>query len=163
MWRAVAIGASLLWVATLAGWWLSAPTPDAPEPVASTDDPRQIVWVSADQQAMVKAVMQENLGTVHAILKAEGENDLARVATLAQSASDSPGVGRRDPSLRERLPKGWRGHGRTVHREYAALAEVLNSGGGKELIAPALSRVTAACLACHASYRLVVGEVPVDP
>jgi len=109
---------------------------------------------------MVGEVMRENLVSLQRILDATGRGERTEAADIAEEASRQPGVGRRDPVLRPTLPDGWRAYGRTVHRGLGEVADSLRNEGSADELPQGLSRVMAACVGCHLTYRLVEREAP---
>jgi hypothetical protein len=141
-----------LWVPTLLGLGVWANTESGGG--AGVDDGRTVVVVNADEASIVSEVMRDNLRSVHQILDAVSRQDRAAVSRLAQQAADTPGPARRSPSLGAKLPPQWRPMGGVVHDQFRSLAQAAADPQAKLDIH--LAQLTAACLACHDTMRLVV-------
>jgi hypothetical protein len=122
------------------------------------DEARELLAVTPAEREIVREVMRENVVSLNGVLAALEAGDLEAAARLSREASEAPGPGRRDPALRERLPEAWLGMGKQVHRGYKDLARRLEGGATAGDAVGALSGVTAACVSCHATYRLVTDE-----
>ena len=120
--------------------------------IAPPDDPREGVVVTLEEREVALLVMRQNLENLHEIMAAMGTEDRARVATLAREAVKMPGPGRRVPALRAKLPDGWRAISKNIKISYTKLATAAEDPEAN--MAAPLSEATAACVACHASYRL---------
>ncbi len=129
--------------------WLLACT--TAQPTLDVDDGRTPVEVTVEQRQLVGVVMRENLAWLSQTLEAAGQGDLERVQAVATQAATAKGPGGRDPSLQEKLPDGWRQHGRRIHKLYRRIAEDPES---IERVNQRLAEVVQACQACHVSYRL---------
>jgi hypothetical protein len=128
-----------------------------PEAVEVSEDGRQVVHISREQRVLVKAVMRQNLETVHAVLAASAEQDFGRVHALSLAAAKAQGPGSLDPTLKPRLPDAWRANGKQVHRAWGDLAKLSKRPAPAPVVAAHLAEVTAACVACHLQF---VVEVP---
>lgn len=150
--RWVAVLSVGLWVPTVVGLgvWLNP----GPGGVATVEDWRTVVHVNTYEYAIVSDVMRANLRAVHQILDAASRQDRTAVARLAQQAADTPGPARRSPSLAAKLPPQWRPMGREVHDQFRSLADA--AADPQANLDGHLAQLTAACLACHDSLRLVV-------
>lgn len=155
LWPLIAVA---LWVPTAGvGAWrfLSPPEPAAPATprvVAPPDDAREGIVVTLEEREVALGVMRENLDGLHGIVQAMAEGDRTRVAARARAAAELPGPARRSASLRAKLPDGWRALGKQVDSGFGELAEAAATPDA-DLAGP-LSQATAACVACHARYRL---------
>ncbi len=150
----VAIGLSGLAIAL----WIPAAVAllrPAPAEVIPAGEARTPLPVLPAEREVIREVMRENLRALHGIQAALGRGDAAAAAALAREAAEAPGPGRRAPGLRERLPEGWLSLGKQVHRGYRALARDLEGGASERSALEGLAEVSAACVSCHASFRLV--------
>jgi len=102
---------------------------------------------------VISEVMRGNLRALNALHEAAGRGDLDAVTRIAAEAAETPGPARRSPTLKAVLPDAWRLQGRQVHD---GLREIAKAPGDPAQVHARLADVTAGCVACHASYRLVV-------
>ena len=150
--RWIAVLSVGLWVPTVVGLGVGGSAQSGG--VNTVDDGRTMVRVTADEYDIVGGVMRDNLRSVHQLLDAAARDDRAAVARLAQHAADTPGPARRSPSLAAKLPPQWRPMGREVHDQFRSLADA--AADPQANLDGHLAQLTAACLACHDSLRLVV-------
>lgn len=146
--------ALVLWV-PVAVSLLGEPPAAPPTEYVPEGEARRLLQVLPEEREIVREVMRENVVALHGVLSAIDAGDLEGAAALAREAARSPGPGRRDPALRERLPEDWLAMGKQVHRGYKSAARRLDGGAtGLEALGD-LSEVTGACVACHVSFRVV--------
>ena len=151
IWPLVAVG---LWVPTVAVGgllWLQGPSAE-PRVVIPDDDARQGIVVTLDERELTMRVMRENLDNLHGILAAMAEDDRPQLAELSRKAAEMHGPARRSASLRDKLPDGWRAMGKQVDIGFERLAQAAATPDA-DLMGP-LTEATAACVACHQTYRL---------
>ena len=121
---------------------------------AAADDARQLVDLPERMQTHMLANMREHMAAIHEILDNMGRGELDVAAEIAEnrlgmSAHGSHGAGH----MGRRMPKDMARLGRSMHK--AASRFALRAQEGDPLPAyRALSEVTAACVACHAGYRI---------
>lgn len=145
----VAIG---LWLPTVAvgAWWALR----RPGEAAPSDDARRAIGVTPEERAVVQEVMRGNVVALHAVLQAQAAGDGAGVATAARAAADTPGPAARMASLKRKLPPEWRELGQQVDAGFAAAADA-GAAANSQGVTEGLVSATAACAACHATFRLV--------
>lgn len=118
------------------------------------NDTRQFVELPSMMQQHMLANMRDHLRSLNDILTAMGESDLDTAADIAEqrlgmSSLDSHGASH----MARYMPAGMRRAGTTMHRAASRFARKAQEG---ELM-PAyrmLPEITAACVACHAAYRI---------
>lgn len=157
-WRrhGLALVALALWLPTAGAlaWLLLRGEPST----APSDDPRQVVTASVADARIISEVMRDNLRHYQQLLDAAARDDMAEVARLAAAAAEVPGPARRSPTLDSSLPRQWRLMGQQVHQGLRDLSAAAQQPDGTDQVATHLRDITAACLACHDTYRLVVAE-----
>ena len=121
---------------------------------AVADDARQLVELPARMQQHMLANMRDHLATLDRVLAqlAAGEGDQAAdlaEARLGMSSLDSHGAGH----MAGFMPAEMQAIGTGMHKAASRFARVAREGEPLAAYA-ALQEVTAACVACHAGYRL---------
>ena len=134
-----------LWLALLA-----AALPSA----ALADDTRQLVELPVPMQHHMLANMRDHLVTLDGVLAhlAAGEGDQAAdlaEARLGMSSLDSHGASH----MAGFMPAEMQAIGTGMHKAASRFARVAREGDPLPAYA-ALQQVTAACVACHAGYRI---------
>lgn len=138
------LSASLSAIAILLG--VSATVP--------ADDSRQHVSMPEPMQAHMLANMRDHMQTLDAILShlaAKEWNQAAEMAEqrLGMSSLDAHGAAHMAGSM----PKARQAMGTEMHRAASRFALLAQEGDLPSAVA-ALRKVTAACVACHAAYRI---------
>jgi hypothetical protein len=118
------------------------------------NDSRQLVKLPKPMQAHMLANMRDHLETLNGILQAMANQDLDRAASLAEKRLGMSSLGLHGAShMAPFMPAPMRAMGTTMHR--AASRFAIKAQEGDALAAyGALKNVTAACVACHAAYRI---------
>ncbi len=121
---------------------------------ASAEDVRELVQFPGMMQAHMLANMRDHLAAIDEILRylASGQPDkAAEVAEyrIGMSSLESHGAGH----MAGFMPEGMRNAGSAMHHAASRLALKLQEGDTQAAYS-ALSEVTAACVACHAAYRI---------
>jgi len=152
-----------LWIPTagVLAWSLAGERGSSAPPASSqaASDPRTTIRVTAAEREVVREVMRANVVSLHAVLQAQADGDLAAVARHAREASVTPGPAARMDSLKQKLPPQWRDMGRQVHVTFAAIADRATTEG-TAVVTAQLAQNMAACVACHSSFRLVSEDAP---
>jgi hypothetical protein len=148
-----------LWVPTIAfgawAWWSNAGQPGNPADAAHPEDTRRAIRLTREEQQVVLEVMRANIVALQSVLAAQASGDLNGVAEAARAAADAPGPVARMPSLKHKLPAEWREIGKQVDASFAAM-DVQARSGSSAGVTRELANNTAACVSCHAMFRLVV-------
>ena len=120
-------------------------------PAQSGADRREVTRVPLEARDAVRAEMRTMLGSLHDILNGSAVGD-----TLAmQAAAKRSGLGTAaDPALEQLLPEGFLRLGLSTHQQFDDLAAALATGIPRDSVVARLTRITANCVSCHASYRL---------
>lgn len=117
-------------------------------------DDRRLVEMPPRMQEHMLANMRDHLETIDAILRhlAAGEDDLAAdlaESRLGMSSLDSHGASH----MAGFMPQGMQALGTGMHKAASRFARLAREGDALRSYA-ALQDVTAACVACHAGYRI---------
>lgn len=125
---------------------------------AVAKDGRVLVKFPDEMKAHTLANMREhllNISQLQSALAAEKYDEAAKIAEFKLGLSSLAEHGAHDSS--KLMPKGMQEVGTLMHRSASQFAiEAQNAaatGDGKKALA-ALSKVTLACVGCHAGYRL---------
>ena len=122
-------------------------------PTGQAADTRQPVVVPAAARRTVLAEMRQMLEALNGVLDATVPFDREAVREAALSGGTRIAVDR-DPAMAKRLPEAFVRLGSSTHRDFDALAEAVAEGAPRDSVLSRLSRLTARCVSCHASYRL---------
>lgn len=129
--------------------WLSLTTV-----VTSEEDKRQKVEFPAMMKTHMLGNMRDHLNAINEILLNMGSGELDKAADIAEqrlgmSSLDNHGASH----MAKMMPKGMRAAGTSMHK--AASRFALKAQEGDALAAyKSLQEVTAACVACHAGYKV---------
>ena len=121
---------------------------------STEEDPRQLVKMPEPMQQHMLGNMRDHLVAIDQILHYLSSDQLDRAADVAEqrlgmSSLDDHGA----EHMGKLMPKGMVQTGTSMHR--AASRFALKAQEGDELEAyAALNDITAACVACHAGYRI---------
>jgi hypothetical protein len=97
--------------------------------------------------------MRTMLSSLHDILNGSLVGDTQAM----QAGAKRSGLGTAaDPALEKLLPEGFLRLGVSTHQQFDDLAAALATGIPRDSLVARLTRITANCVACHASYRLEV-------
>jgi len=122
--------------------------------MASADDARQLVELPLPMQQHMLANMRDHLATLDSVLAhlaaSEGDQaaDIAE-SRLGMSSLDSHGASH----MAGFMPVEMQAIGTGMHKAASRFARVAREGDALAAYA-ALQPVTAACVACHAGYRI---------
>lgn len=117
-------------------------------------DDRQLVAMPAMMQTHMLSNMRDHLAALNEILAAMSTNELDVAADIAESrlgmsSLTSHGAGH----MAKVMPAGMRSIGTQMHRAASRFALKAQEGDTATAYG-ALPEVTAACVACHAAYRI---------
>ena len=122
----------------------------------TSEDHRVLVDIPESVQARIRSEMREHLVSLHSIVAALADQ---RLDDVAEIASEQLGSGRmrnhrnRGGGPGRHLPPAMRSIGRSMHSAADAVAEAAKEGNQAEAMRR-LGQITAACSACHSSYRI---------
>ena len=120
----------------------------------AADDTRQLVQLPDKMQQHMLSNMRDHLAAINEILQTMAEDDLDGAADIAEarlgmSSLDDHGAAH----MAGFMPAGMREAGNGMHRAASRFALKAQEGEAMSAYA-ALAEVTAACVACHAAYRI---------
>lgn len=123
----------------------------------ASEDPRQLIKMSTEARAEMRAEMLDFQTALHLIIGALGEQKFADAADIAEKQMGISAMGRhRDAPANARpgmfMPSDMHAIARGMHASASEFAKVAKSGDTAKSFA-ALQAVTGACVACHRSYR----------
>jgi hypothetical protein len=118
------------------------------------EDTRQLVELPEMMQQHMMSNMRDHLVAMNEILASMANNELDKAAEVAESRLGMSSLEFHGAShMAKFMPEGMRQAGTSMHR--AASRFALKAQEGEALPAyKALSKVTSACVACHACYRI---------
>ena len=118
------------------------------------EDSRQLVKMPKPMQQHMLANMRDHLAAINEILSHLSNDQLDRAADIAEhrlgmSSLDDHGA----EHMGKLMPEGMAQAGTSMHRAASRFALKAQEGDALEAYA-ALNDITAACVACHAGYRI---------
>ena len=119
-------------------------------------DSRLLVELPRPVQTMIRHEMRQHLASLQGIIAAMADQRLEDAADIASKQLGSGSMGRHRASgggPGRHLPAAMRGIGMSMHAAADALAEAADAGNNIEALQQ-LGQITAACSACHSSYRI---------
>jgi cytochrome c556 len=127
------------------------PTPRAGE---SSTPARTPITLPGEAREAVLAEMRVLLGSLNGALEAASRRDTALLRAAAAAAGAATAA---DPELEALLPGPWLSLALQTHQGFDALASAAEHPGGAapDTVVAQLARITASCVSCHATYRLV--------
>lgn len=143
--------ARFLWP-ILAGVLMSAPLA-----AAAATDTRTAVDMPPEKSAMMLANMRDHLQALGEIQSALASGDYDKAANLADKHLGLDAMNREGPQLAPYMPMPMRQMGMQMHRAASRFARVARDSeidGDLKPSLAALGKVTQACVACHAAYRV---------
>jgi len=150
-WKTVALGALLLWVATIAlGAFMITR-----EVTTLEEDGRAVIDFNQGEVDFTLEEMRGLLETVHDIVLALDGDDMAGVADAVDGKGVAEAMANTPKSILAKIPLEFRTLGMAMHGGFeeigtAAAAEDADTGKIVELLGDQIGR----CVACHASYKL---------
>ncbi len=124
---------------------------------SAVDDARQLVKMSPEARAEMRAEMLDFQTALHLIVTALGEGKLGEAADTAESQIGLSAMGRhRNAPANARpgmyMPNEMHAIARGMHASASDFAKAARSGEPSKALA-ALQPVTGACVTCHRTYR----------
>ncbi|MGE4499601.1 MAG: hypothetical protein AB7C96_04570 [Hydrogenovibrio sp.] len=120
---------------------------------AFSADNRTVVWLNEEEQAMLLSEMRQFLVASQKILAASLKDDMETVEATARNVGIQQ-MRSTPPSLRAKLPKGFKALGPKVHRGFEDIANEAETLGDSTVILERLAQLQKNCIACHAAYRV---------
>lgn len=118
-----------------------------------TQETRETIVLPEKVRQTLLLEMRQMLEALDGVLAAAVEMDRSRMAEAALSGGTRIAVDT-DPSVAERLPEEFIRLGSGTHRDFDALAKEIREGASRDTVLARMSRITANCVSCHASYRV---------
>lgn len=121
---------------------------------SAASDPRQLVELPAQMEAHMLQNMRGHLVAIDRLLLLLGEEKFDEASELAESELGMSSLSKHGAShIAPFYPEGMRQAGTAMHRSASQFARTAQEG---EVLAAyrALQKITAACNACHAGYRV---------
>ena len=142
------LSALALWVVTIATagyFFVKGHT------VTSTDA-RTAVMLTDVERDQILAEMRQFLKAVHGVLEAIDAQEPSHAERSARAAGMAMSIDI-NPIIMAKLPLAFKTMGMSVHRDFDALADGIQSGERGNQVVRRLSDLTSTCTACHDLYR----------
>lgn len=118
------------------------------------EDERALVELPAMMQAHMLSNMRDHLATLNEILSRMGRGDLDGAADIAEARLGMSSLEAHQAAhMAKFMPAGMQHAGTDMHRAASRFALKAQEGDAGQAYR-SLSEVTAACVACHAAYRI---------
>jgi hypothetical protein len=119
--------------------------------VPSTDS-RIAVALTQAERDQILAEMRQLLKAVHGVMDGIVAQDLSRAEQSARTVGMAMAVDV-NPVIMAKLPLTFKAMGMSVHRDFDALANGIQSGERGDQVMRRLSALTGRCTACHDGFR----------
>lgn len=125
---------------------------------AQAEDTRQLASLPAPAQEVLRQEMRDNLVTLNEILALVAASKVAEAGDVAEKRLGVSAMGKhRSQPFEARpgphMPPAMHALGMDGHRAASEFAKIAGSGDREAALA-ALPKLTGACVACHASWRI---------
>ncbi|MDH5786472.1 MAG: cytochrome c [Chromatiales bacterium] len=118
------------------------------------DDPRQLVQLPEMMQQHMMSNMRDHLVALNDILTNMANDELDKAAEIAESRLGMSSLESHGAShMAGFMPEGMRDAGTAMHKAASRFAIKAQEGEAQPAY-KALTEVTSACVACHASFRI---------
>lgn len=122
--------------------------------VLAAEDKRQWVEMPPMMQAHMLANMRDHLVAINEIIAYIAADELDKAGEVAEERLGMSSLDNHHAShMAKFMPEGMRETGTAMHKAASRFAVVATEGEVQPAL-KALSDVTSACIACHASYRI---------
>jgi len=118
-------------------------------------DEREVIWVSADEKAVLLTEMRAFLEASQQVLEGSLADDMAVIEGAARSVGMKMMRGT-PKALHKKLPSGFTALGPKVHRGFETIADEASGMGDREVVLQFLAKLQKTCNGCHAIYRFEV-------
>ena len=127
-------------------------------PLAQAEDTRQLATLPAPAQEVLRQEMRDNLVALNEILSLVASGKTREAGEVAESRLGVSAMGKHRAQPFEarpgpHMPPAMHALGMDGHRAASEFAKVA-AGGDREAVQAALPKLTGACVACHASWRI---------
>lgn len=116
-------------------------------------DGRRAIQLAPAERDLVLGEMRTMLSSVQGVVQGVQAHDPKQVAVAGRASGMSAAVDL-SPGLMAKLPLEFKNLGLSVHRGFDDLAQAAEKGASGDELLNALGKQLAACVGCHASYRL---------
>jgi len=116
-------------------------------------DGRRAIQLAPAERDLVLGEMRAMLSSVQGVVQGVQAGDPKQAAAAARASGMSAAVDL-SPGLMAKLPLDFKNLGMSVHRGFDDLAQMAEKGASGDALLNALGKQLAACVGCHASYRL---------
>jgi len=121
---------------------------------AGAEDHRELVELPEMMQRHMMGNMRDHLAAIHEIQSLLAEEKLDEAADIAESRLGMSSLEAHGAHhMAKFMPEGMRQAGTAMHHAASRFARVVQEGEVQPALR-ALADVTAACMACHAGYRI---------
>jgi len=118
-------------------------------------DARTVIWVTAEEKAMLLSEMRSFLVASQKILQASLEGNMDEVEQAAREVGVR--MAKATPKgLHQKFPEGFKEMGPKAHMGFEEIADEASGLGDREVILEKLADLQKSCIACHAAYQLDV-------
>ncbi|VAW47548.1 hypothetical protein MNBD_GAMMA04-1492 [hydrothermal vent metagenome] len=126
-----------------------------PVMASESADEREVIWVSADEKAVLLSEMRAFLEASQRILEGSLADDMEVIEEAARSVGMK--MMRATPKeLHKKLPSGFTALGPKAHRGFEAIADEASAMGDREMVLQHLAKLQKTCNSCHSIYRFEV-------
>ena len=133
---------------------VAAATALAAGSLSAAGDPRQLVELPEPMQRHMLSNMRDHLAAINEILVYLGAGEADKAADTAESRLGMSSLEAHGAShMASFMPEGMRRAGTAMHRAASRFALVAQEGDPLPAYR-ALAEITAACVTCHAGYRI---------
>lgn len=120
---------------------------------------RLAIQLPPAERDRVLGEMRTMLGSVQGVVQGVQAHDAKQAAAAARASGMGAAVDL-SPGLMARLPLDFKNLGMSVHKRFDDLAQAAEKGASDDQLLNALGQQLAACVGCHASYRLEAAPAP---
>lgn len=122
---------------------------------SDSSDDREIIWVSANEKAVLLAEMRSFLEASQQVLEGSLIDDMKVIEQAARSVGMK--MMRATPKeLHKKMPSGFIALGPKAHRGFEDIADEASGMGDREVVLEHLAKLQKTCNGCHSIYRFEV-------
>ena len=150
----LSVKTSLLWIVMSGVFISSVVQAESPDETAIVDD-REIIWVTAEEKAVLLSEMRAFLVATHEILEACLAKDIAAVEQAARPVGMKV-MKATSKVLHAKFPEGFKTLGPKAHMGFEDIADEAAGLGDREVVLEHLAKLQKTCIRCHKMYGLEV-------
>lgn len=118
-------------------------------------DARTVIWVTAEEKALLLSEMRSFLVASQKILQASLEDNMDEVEQAARDVGVK--MAKATPKeLHQKFPAGFKEMGPKAHMGFEEIADEASGLGDSEVVLNKLAQLQKSCIECHAAYQLDV-------